>query len=73
MPQSKRKFTIKPLEAGILAFALFALGNGVTRNDLLSIFWGGLILLGLVALFFVRRKDWTKHWEEMERKNQHGR
>jgi hypothetical protein len=73
MPQSQRKFTIKPLEAGILAFALFALWNGFTRNDMLSLFWGGLIVLGLVALYFVRRKDWTKHWEEIERKNQHNR
>lgn len=72
MPQSKRRFTIKPLEAGILAFSLFALWNGFIRNDMLSLFWGGIIVAGLVALFFVRRKDWTKHWEEMERKNQHG-
>ena len=69
MPQSKRKVTIKPLEAGILAYALFSLWNGFTRNHMMSLFWGGLIVVGLVALYFVRRKDWTKHWEEVERKN----
>lgn len=69
MSQSKRKVTIRPLEAGILAFALFALWNGFTRNDMLSLFWGGLIVLGLIVLYFVRRKDWTKHWEEVERRS----
>ena len=69
MSENKRKVTIRPLEAGILAFALFALWDGFTRNEMMSLFWGGLISLGLVALFFVRRKDWTKHWEEVERKN----
>ena len=73
MPQSKPKFTVKPLEAGILAFALFALWNGFTRNDMLSLFWGGIIVVGLISLYFVRRKDWTKHWQEVERKNQHNR
>lgn len=69
MPQSKRKVTIKPLEAGILAYALFALGNGFMRNDMMSLFWGGTIVVGLIALYFVRRKDWTKHWEDVERRS----
>lgn len=73
MPASGRKFRLISLETAIFGFALFALGNGIVRNDLLSIFWGGLITLGLVALYFVRRKDWAKHWEEMERRHQNGR
>lgn len=71
MPSETRKF--KLLEGVILAFAIFALWNGFNRGDIMSIFWGGLIALGLVALYFVRRKDWAKHWEEMERRNQGGR
>lgn len=69
MSQSKRKVIVKPLEAGILAYALFALWHGFTQNNTTSLFWGGLIILGLVVLYFVRRKDWARHWEEVERKS----
>lgn len=68
MHTDRRKFRIFSLEGGILAFSLFALGNGVARGDLLSIFWGGICGMGLVVLFMVRRKDWAKHWEEMEQR-----
>ena len=67
MQENRRKFRIFSLEGGILAFSLFALGTGVARGDLLSIFWGGICALGLVALYFIRRKDWAKHWSEMEK------
>jgi hypothetical protein len=67
MPENRRKFRIFSLEGGILAFSLFALGNGFVRGDLLSIFWGGICALGLVVLHFIRRKDWAQHWAEMEK------
>ena len=67
MPENCRKFRIFSLEGGILAFSFFALGNGVVRGDLLSLFWGGICALGLVALHFIRRKDWAQHWAEMEK------
>ena len=67
MPENRRKFRIISLEGGILAFSLFALGTGVARGDLLSLFWGGICALGLVALHFIRRKDWAQHWAEMEK------
>lgn len=66
--ESRRKFRIFSLEGGILAFSLFALSSGVVRGDLLSIFWGGICVLGLVALHFIRRKDWAQHWSEMEKR-----
>jgi len=67
MQENRRKFRIFSLEGGILAFSLFALGNGLVRGDLLSLFWGGISVLGLVVLHFVRRKDWQQHWAEMEK------
>lgn len=68
MAPRQNTFHIRPLEVGIFIFALFALASGVYRNDPLSLFWGVLISLGLVALFFVRRKDWNKHWEDLSKK-----
>lgn len=67
MQSTRRKFHLISLEGGILAFSLFALANGILRGDTLSIFWGGICGAGLVVLFLVRRRDWGKHWEEMER------
>jgi hypothetical protein len=32
----------------------------------MSIFFGVFILCGAVALYFVKKKDWKKHWEEQE-------
>jgi hypothetical protein len=68
MPENRRKFRIFSLEGGILAFSLFALGTGFARGDLLSLFWGGICGLGLVALHFIRRKDWAQHWAAMDEK-----
>lgn len=67
MPESRRKFRIFSLEGGILAFSLFALVSGFMRGDLLSLFWGGISALGLVVLYFVRRRNWAEHWAEMEK------
>ena len=66
MSETRRKFRIFSLEGGILAFSLFALSSGFMRGDLLSIFWGGICALGLVALHFIRRKDWAQHWAAMD-------
>ncbi|MDO9080137.1 MAG: hypothetical protein Q7U44_05000 [Desulfuromonadales bacterium] len=68
MSETRRKFRIFSLEGGILAFSLFALSSGFMRGDLLSIFWGGICALGLVALHFIRRKDWAQHWAAMDEK-----
>lgn len=68
MSETRRKFRIFSLEGGILAFSLFALSSGFMRGELLSIFWGGICALGLVALHFIRRKDWAQHWAAMDEK-----
>lgn len=69
MPNQRRKFRIFSLEGGILAFSLYALTTGILRGDLMSIFWGGITALGLVALYFIRQKDWAAHWAAMNDKN----
>ncbi len=52
------------------AFGLYSLASGllVTEGEeaATQIFWGIMILCGLVLLVAVRRRDWKKHWEEME-------
>ncbi|MDD2582584.1 MAG: hypothetical protein PHR66_11380, partial [Desulfuromonadaceae bacterium] len=38
------------------------IANDVTMN----IFWGCVIIPGVFILYLVRKKDWTKHWQELE-------
>jgi len=39
------------------------------REDAMALFWGLMIIGGSVALHFVRKKDWKKHWEEQEHRH----
>ena len=59
-----RIFSIEGL-LGLLGVCLLVMG--IAAGEVIAIFWGALALLGLVALYFVRKKDWKAHWEEMER------
>ena len=53
---------------GMLGLAgLALLVAGLATGVAVAIFWGVLALLGLTALYFVRKKDWKAHWEELER------
>ena len=54
------------MEALLILMGIASLGYGVARAQVMSIFWGVMILVGAVVLSFVRKKDWKKHWEEME-------
>jgi uncharacterized membrane protein len=54
------------LEGAMALFALFSLGSGVLKGELMPVFWGIIILAGLVILVLVRRHDWKRHWEMME-------
>jgi hypothetical protein len=67
MPENLRISSIISLLVGFHPFTLFALSTGSARGYLWSIFWGGICALGLVALHFIRRKDWAQHWTEMEK------
>ena len=51
----------------ILLVGLFTLGSGFYTGEPMQYFWGVTIIIGGVALHFVRKKDWKQHWEEQER------
>lgn len=54
------------MEALLILMGIASLGYGIARAQIMSIFWGVMILVGAVVLSFVRKRDWKKHWEEME-------
>jgi len=54
------------MEALILVMGCLSLVYGFSEEKPLNIFWGVVILCGFFVLRMVRKKDWKKHWEEME-------
>jgi hypothetical protein len=58
-----RLFSIETL---LFLMGIASLVSGIVTGEAIQLFWGGLILTGTVALHFVRKKDWKKHWEEQE-------
>lgn len=54
------------METLIFVMGCFSLWYGFTEDKSINIFWGVTILIGFVVLRKVRRKDWDKHWAEME-------
>lgn len=54
-------------EVLIFAVGLIMLGSGFYTGEPMQYFWGGTIIIGAVALHFVRKKDWKQHWEDQER------
>ena len=54
------------MEALIFLMGLVSLGYGIVNGAGMNIFFGVFILSGAVALYFVKKKDWKKHWEEQE-------
>jgi len=57
---------ILSMETLIFLVGLFLIGSGFYTGDPMQYFFGGMIVCGSVALHFVRKKDWKKHWEEQE-------
>ena len=55
---------ILSMETMIFLVGLFIIGSGIYRGETMQCFFGGMIISGLIALHFVRKKDWNKHWEE---------
>ena len=66
--QTKRPLLARiiSLEGAMAAFGLYSLVTGLMDGQDLQIFWGVMILAGLGILIAVRRRDWQKHWQEME-------
>jgi hypothetical protein len=54
------------LEGAMAAFGIYSLYSGLQGGETLQIFWGVMILGGLCLLIAVRRRDWKKHWAEVE-------
>jgi hypothetical protein len=71
-PQPQRSLVRRLFSTeGLLGLAgLGLLLSGLATGTIIAIFWGSLALLGLVALHFVRKRDWQTHWAEMERLHQ---
>lgn len=57
---------ILSMETLIFLVGLFLIGSGFFTGDPMQYFFGGMIVCGSIALHFVRKKDWKKHWEEQE-------
>jgi hypothetical protein len=55
------------LEGAMAGFGLYSLGSGLWQGEVMPIFWGVMILVGLAVLTAVRRRDWQQHWESLER------
>lgn len=54
------------VETVLVLMGLFSLGSGIVTDKPVQLFWGVMIVGGGVVLYFVRKKDWKKHWEEAE-------
>jgi amino acid permease len=54
------------LETLLLLIGLVFLGSGSYTGERIQLFWGIMISVGSLILYFVRKKDWKKHWEEQE-------
>ena len=58
------------IEALLIVMGLACLVSGTATGEPMQLFWGTMIIGGSVVLYFVKKKDWKKHWEEQERVQQ---
>ncbi|MEI6704771.1 MAG: hypothetical protein WCL71_14760 [Deltaproteobacteria bacterium] len=57
---------ILSIEAFLLLMGIASLVYGIVNDVTMNIFWAIVIIPGVFILHKVRKKDWTKHWQEME-------
>lgn len=57
---------ILSIEAFLLLMGIALLIYGFANGTSMIIFWGCVIVPGVFILHKIRKKDWAKHWEEME-------
>lgn len=67
--KNARSWRLFSLETLLFLTAVGLLIGGAVTGTVLGVFWGALVLVGLVILHFVRKKDWEKHWQEQERRH----
>ncbi|OGU14511.1 MAG: hypothetical protein A2076_01440 [Geobacteraceae bacterium GWC2_53_11] len=57
---------ILSMEAFLMVMGIASLVFGIINDLAMNIFWGCVIIPGVFLLHQVRKKDWTKHWQDME-------
>jgi len=57
---------ILSIEMLLLVMGIASLIYGIVNDQIINIFWAVVIIPGVFILIKVRKKDWTKHWQEME-------
>ena len=57
---------ILSLETMLLLMGVASLVYGIVNGAQTSILWGIIIIPGVFILMKVRRKDWQKHWQDLE-------
>ncbi len=57
---------ILSIEMLLLLMGVASLIYGIVNGATMNIFWGIVIIPGVFILLKVRKKDWTKHWQELE-------
>ena len=57
---------ILSMEMLLLMMGVASLIYGIINGAVMNIFWGVVIVPGVFILMKVRKKDWKKHWEDME-------
>jgi len=57
---------ILSIEMLLLVMGVASLIYGIVNSQTMNIFWGVVIIPGVFILLKVRKKDWTKHWQDME-------
>ena len=57
---------IEPSEIFLLLVGIGILTYGLINEMTMIIFWGCVIVPGVIILHQVRKTDWTKHWQDME-------
>lgn len=57
---------ILSVEAFLLLMGVVSLIYGIVNDMGMNIFWAVVIIPGVFILHKVRKKDWTKHWQDME-------
>ena len=63
---------ILSMEAFLLFMGIALMVYGIANDATMVIFWACVIIPGVFVLNYVRRTDWTKHWQEMEAEHKAG-
>lgn len=57
---------ILSMEMMLLLMGVVSLVYGIVNGVEVNIFFGLVIIAGVFILMKVRKKDWQKHWQDME-------